>query len=294
MDKATEILKRVRRIELKARRMASETFAGGYQSSFKGQGIDFDDLREYVAGDEPRFIDWKVTARMGSPYVRKFREDRELSLMLVVDISGSMHYGSQTMSKLEYAAELAAVLAFSAQHTGDKCGLLLFDSEPRLFLPPAKGYRQVLRIVREILEAPSLIGASSLVEVSSHLLRTLRKRSLVILLSDFLFALDNVSLGKMHFKHEVLPLRIHDPAELILPMAGNVVLKDPETNQLLQVNLNNRAMMNEYARSMQIHRADWQGKFNQFGMDTLSLSTEDDYISSLSGLFRKKTQRRNR
>lgn len=141
MDAASQILKRVRRVELKARRMASETFAGGYQSSFRGQGLDFDDFREYLAGDEPRFIDWKVTARMSTPYVRKFREDREISLVLAVDTSASMRYGSQNQSKLEYAAELAAVLAFSAQSTGDKCGLLLFGKEPYLFLPPAKGYQ---------------------------------------------------------------------------------------------------------------------------------------------------------
>ena len=150
MDKASDILKRVRRIELRARHLATENFAGQYQSGFRGQGLDFDDFREYTPGDDPRFIDWKVTARMNSPFVRRFREEREQAVILAVDVSGSMHYASSAAraSKLDYAAEVAAVLAFSAAQSGDKCGLLIYGNSHSHYIPPAKGIKQTLRIVR--------------------------------------------------------------------------------------------------------------------------------------------------
>lgn len=290
MDTASEILKRVRRVELKTRRMASETFAGGYQSSFRGQGLDFDDFREYMAGDEPRFIDWKVTARMGSPFVRKFREDREISLMLAVDTSASMRYGSREHSKLEYAAELAAVLAFSAQHTGDKCGLLLFGQDSQLFLPPAKGYKQVLRIVREVLESPENDPGAGLEPASQRLLN-MNKRSLVILISDFLYPPDKVALGKLNFKHEVVALRVNDPAEIHPPDAGQVLLRDPETGQVSQVNLGNSLLRRKYTEMMEEHRRDWKTLMNQTGLDSLDLATDQNYIPKLQQLFRTRTKR---
>lgn len=290
MDTASEILKKVRRVELKTRRMASETFAGGYQSSFRGQGLDFDDFREYMAGDEPRFIDWKVTARMGTPFVRKFREDREISLMLAVDTSASMRYGSREHSKLEYAAELAAVLAFSAQHTGDKCGLLLFGQESQLFLPPAKGYKQVLRIVREVLESPENDPGTGLEPASQRLLN-MNKRSLVILISDFLYPPDKVALGKLNFKHEVVALRVNDPAEIHPPDAGQVLLRDPETGQVSQVNLGNSLLRSKYTEMMEEHRRDWKTLMNQTGLDSLDLSTDQNYIPKLQQLFRTRTKR---
>lgn len=274
--------------------MASETFAGGYQSSFRGQGLDFDDFREYLAGDEPRFIDWKVTARMNTPYVRKFREDREISLMLAIDTSASMRYGSKDNSKIEYAAELAAVLAFSAQATGDKCGLILFGEEPRLFLPPAKGYQQVLRIVREVLESPEADPGAGLIPLSTHLLRTLRKKSLVILISDFMFEPDKVSLGKLGFKHELVALNINDPSEINIPDAGLVVLRDPETGRLSQVNLNNRLIRDKYAEMMESHRKDWRTAMAQTGTDYVEIATDQDYIFPLQRLFRTRTRRFNR
>lgn len=271
--------------------MASETFAGGYQSSFRGQGLDFDDFREYLSGDEPRFIDWKVTARMSTPYVRKFREDREISLVLAVDTSASMRYGSQEQSKLEYAAELAAVLAFSAQSTGDKCGLLLFGKEPYLFLPPAKGYQQVLRIVREILQAPKNDPGDGLQPVATHLLRTLRKKSLVILISDFMFPADKVALGKLNFKHELVALNVHDPAERTLPDAGMVVLRDPETGKLVQVNMGNSLIRAKYKELAEEHEQSWKSVMTQAGVDYLSLPTDKDYITPLQRLFKTRTRR---
>ena len=157
-EQIEETMRRVRKLELKARRLVRESFSGEYQSSFKGQGLDFDDFREYQHGDEVRFIDWNVTARMNQPFIRKFREERELSVVLAVDVSGSTAYGSVSLSKRELAAEAAAILGFSALHNGDKVGVLVFAEEPLLYVPPAKGTRHLLRIVREILAA--VIGRS--------------------------------------------------------------------------------------------------------------------------------------
>ncbi|MCX6846576.1 MAG: DUF58 domain-containing protein, partial [Verrucomicrobia bacterium] len=224
-----EMLARVRRIELKARRLVRESFSGEYLSSFRGQGLDFDDFREYQHGDEVRFIDWNVTARMNQPFVRKFREERELSVVLAVDVSGSTIYGSESMSKREIAAEAAATIGFSALNNGDKVGLLIFAEEPILFIPPEKGTRHLLRMIREILVADPQNPATSIAAASDFLVRTLRRKSLVFLISDFIAPELDRPLGKLSRKHETIALRITDPLESKLPRAGKVVLIDPET-----------------------------------------------------------------
>jgi uncharacterized protein (DUF58 family) len=175
-EQIEETMRRVRKLELKARRLVRESFSGEYQSSFKGQGLDFDDFREYQHGDEVRFIDWNVTARMNQPFIRKFREARELSVVLAVDVSGSADYGSVSLSKRELAAEAAAILGFSALHNGDKVGLLVFAEEPLVFVPPAKGGRHLLRLVREILTARPAKPGTSIAAACDFLLRTLRRR----------------------------------------------------------------------------------------------------------------------
>ena len=165
-------MKKVRHLEIRAKRLVSETFGGEYHSSFKGQGLDFNEFREYQHGDDVRFLDWNVTARMGSPYIRTFREERELSMVIAVDVSGSSHFGSRILSKIELAAELAAILGFSAQKNGDKTGLLLFASEPVLFLPPAKGTKQILRSIREILTAQPENPGTNLPAACNFLVRS--------------------------------------------------------------------------------------------------------------------------
>ena len=192
MDKTQEIMEKVRRIELQARRMSTATFAGQYRSGFRGQGLDFDDFREYRAGDEPRFIDWKVTARTGTPYVRTFHEEREQVLLLAVDVSGSMDYASAGIAdtKREYAAQIAAVLAYSAALNGDKVGLLIFGHKPHFYLPPAKGMKQCQRVVREILSAPTAGSDDTVEDVAAEILRTQRKSAMVFLISDFLAEVD--------------------------------------------------------------------------------------------------------
>ena len=292
MDRTQEIMEKVRRIELQARRMSTATFAGQYRSGFRGQGLDFDDFREYRAGDEPRFIDWKVTARTGTPYVRTFHEEREQVLLLAVDVSGSMDYASAGLAdtKREYAAQIAAVLAYSAALNGDKVGLLLFGHRPHFYLPPAKGMKQCQRVVREILNAPTAGADDTMEEVAAEILRTQRKSAMVFLLSDFLAPPDKQSIGKLNFRHELVPVRVSDPAELELPTAGRICFRDPESGELLVGDLRNPLLRQAHASAVQAHRVEWQRIFNQLGIDSLDLRTTQDFIPALRQLFNRRSR----
>lgn len=292
MDKTQEIMQKVRRIEMQARHLATATFVGQYRSGFRGQGLDFDDFREYTPGDEPRFIDWKVTARTGTPYVRKFHEEREQMLLLAVDASGSMRYagGQSTDSKLEYAARLAAVLAYSAALNGDKVGLLLFGCRPHFYLPPAKGMQQCLRIVREIITAPAGGQDEPVAQVVDEVLRTQRKRTMLFLMSDWLFAPDRQAVGKLNFRHELVPVRINDPAELELPHGGRVYVQDPETGEQLLADLEAPALRAAHAKAMHAHYTEWQQLFVRQGIDTLDLLTTADFIPQLRRLFQRRSR----
>ena len=270
MDKASDILKRVRRIELRARHLATENFAGQYQSGFRGQGLDFDDFREYMPGDDPRFIDWKVTARMNSPFVRRFREEREQAVILAVDVSGSMHYASSAarVSKLDYAAEVAAVLAYSAAQSGDKCGLLIYGNSHSHYIPPAKGVKQTLRIVREIVAS--------------------------IRISDFWGENNKAALGQLNFKHDFIPIRIADPMELHLPDAGRVILKDPETGKSMFLNLSRQDVRETHANVVHLHREKWTQDFRRLGIDFLDLQTTDNFMPPLRALFARRSRKFSR
>ena len=292
MDKTQEIMQQVRRIEMQARKIATATFAGQYRSSFRGQGLDFDDFREYLPGDEPRFIDWKVTARTGTPYVRKFHEEREQVLLLAVDASASMRYagGASADSKLEYAARMAAVLAYSAVQNGDKIGLLLFGYHPHFYLPPAKGMKQCLRIVREILSAPASGGDDSMEEVAAEILRTQRKSAMCFLMSDFLTKADKKAIGKLNFRHELIPVRINDPYELELPAAGRFYAEDPETGIQYEVNSFDTALRAAHSKAMMAHMVEWDRTFTQLGIDALSLRTNQDFVTDLRKLFNRRSR----
>ena len=292
MDKTQEIMEKVRRIELQARRMSTATFAGQYRSGFRGQGLDFDDFREYRAGDEPRFIDWKVTARTGTPYVRTFHEEREQVLLLAVDISGSMGYASAGIedTKREYAARIAAVLSYSAALNGDKVGLLLFGHKPHFYLPPAKGMKQCQRIVREILSAPTAGSDDTVEEVAAEILRTQRKSAMVFLISDFLAEADKQAIGKLNFRHELIPVRVSDPAEVELPAAGRICFRDPESGELYEGDLSDKQLRQAHAKAVQAHRVEWQRIFNQLGIDSLDLLTTQDFIPALRKMFNRRSR----
>lgn len=289
-----EIMARVRKLELKARRLVRDSFSGEYQSSFKGQGLDFDDFREYQHGDEIRFIDWNVTARMDQPYIRKFREEREMSVVLAVDVSGSSDYGSVHFSKREVAAETAAILGFSALQNGDKCGLLLFAQETQLFIPPAKGSRHLLRLIREILIAQPTLPGSSLEQASQTLLQAMPQKSLVFLISDFFIDALDRPLGKIAAKHDTIAIRITDPLEQKLPQAGRVTLEDPETGWQTNVNTSNASLRMAYEKLMQRAQEGVMMAFRKHGIDCAELSTQGDPLPALHALLKRRTRQRAR
>jgi len=288
-----EIMRRVHLLEIKARRLARETFSGEYQSSFKGSGLDFEDYREYQHGDETRFIDWNVTARKDHPYIRTFREERELSVILAVDVSGSSLYGSDQLSKRELAAELAAVLAFSANMNGDKTGLLLFAEEPILYLPPAKGNKHVLRMIREILAADPENPTTSIPAAADFLLHTVKRKAVVFLISDFFAHGLKKPLSALANKHDAIALQVTDPMERKLPRVGKITLADPETGIQTTVNTNNASVRTGFARLSQQHYEGLAKLFKQHGIDHLELSTTEDYLPHLHRLFKERIRRRN-
>lgn len=293
-EQIEEMMARVRKLELKARRLVRESFSGEYLSSFRGQGLDFDDFREYQHGDEVRFIDWNVTARMNSPFVRKFREERELSVILAVDVSGSADYGSVSLSKREVAAETAAVLGFSALHNGDKVGLVIFANEPILYIPPEKGSRHLLRMIREILVAKPEQPGTSVANVCDFLVRTLRRKSLVFLISDFFSDPLDRPLGKLSRKHETVALRVMDPLETKLPKAGKVVMIDPETGFETQVNTNNPNLRMGYSKLMARQQEGVAALFKKYGIDSADLSTQGDTLAALHLLLKRRSRKRAR
>lgn len=289
-----EMMARVRKLELKARRLVRESFSGEYQSSFKGQGLDFDDFREYQHGDEIRFIDWNVTARMGSPFIRKFREERELNVIIAVDVSGSADYGSVHYSKRELAAETAAILGFSALQNGDKCGLLLFAAESLLYIPPAKGTKHLLRLVREILVAQPPHPGTSINAAATTLIQALPRKSLVFLLSDFLADPIDKPLGKLSAKHDTIALRITDPLEKKLPRAGRVTLEDPETGWQTSINTSNSNLRMAYEKLMRRQHEGVVSIFKKHGIDFAELQTDSDPIASLHALLKRRIRKRSR
>ncbi|MGL5017498.1 MAG: DUF58 domain-containing protein [Luteolibacter sp.] len=292
-EQIEEMMARVRKLELKARRLVRESFSGEYLSSFRGQGLDFDDFREYQHGDEVRFIDWNVTARMNAPFVRKFREERELSVIIAVDVSGSADYGSVSLSKREIAAETAAVLGFSALHNGDKVGLLVFAHEPILFIPAEKGSRHLLRMIREILVAKPEQPGTSVAEACDFLVRTLRRKSVVFLISDFFSDPLEKPLGKLAKKHETIALRVMDPLEATLPKAGKVVMIDPETGFETLVNTSNANLRMGYSKLMRRQQEGVAAIFKKHGIDAADLSTDGDTLAALHRLLKKRSRRRS-
>lgn len=289
-----EMMARVRKLELKARRLVRESFSGEYLSSFRGQGLDFDDFREYQHGDEVRFIDWNVTARMNQPFVRKFREERELAVILAVDVSGSADYGSVQFSKREVAAETAAVLGFSALNNGDKVGLVIFAHEPVLFIPPEKGSRHLLRMIREILVARPADRGTSIEAACDFLVRTLHRKSLVFLISDFFADPLDKPLGKLSRKHETVALRVMDPLESKLPKAGKVVMIDPETGFETQVNTDNPNLRMAYGKLMKRQQEGVTSLFRKHGIDSADLATHGDTLASLHRLLKRRSRKRTR
>ncbi len=287
-----DILRKVRKIELRTRGLVRESFGGEYHSCFKGEGIDFEDFREYQPGDEVRSIDWNVTARLGQPYVKKFTEEREMTVFLCVDISASGDYGSLGPSKREMMAEVAALITFSALQNKDKVGLILFTDEVELYLPPKKGTAHALRLIREVLHFQPAGHKTSLTAPIRLLKNAVRKRSLAFLLSDFLFSEDlGNDLRIVNRKHDLVAIQVSDPAELALPAVGHVRLEDPETGRQVVVNTSNPRVRAAYLAESRRWQEEIDRQFKRLSIDKLQLRTDQEYVQALHGFFKRRKRR---
>lgn len=294
-ERLARILKRVRRIELITRGMVKETLGGAYHSRFKGQGIEFDDFREYQPGDDVRFLDWNVTARMNEPFVRKYVEERELTVMLAVDISGSGEFGSKEDSKRERAAEIAGVFAFSACQNQDKVGLILFSDKIEHYLPARKGTAHALRILRDILNLTAESPRTDLRPPLDLALQRINHRALVIVISDFMtpdFSWEK-SLRGVSAKHDVVAARITDPAERHLPDAGRIVVEDPETGLQEVVDTSDSTVRRIYHQRVVKLSQDLEAMLRKNGVEQIDVQTDQDYAPALRAYFRSR-KRRNR
>jgi uncharacterized protein (DUF58 family) len=287
-----EILRKIRQIELRTRRLVSERTAGQYHSVFKGQGMNFEEVREYQPGDDVRAIDWNVTARMSHPFVKKFVEERELTVMLLVDASGSGRFGSGPQSKRELTAEVASVLAFSAIGNNDKVGLLLFTDAIEKFIPPKKGRRHVLRVIREILFFEPNRRGTDLGLAFDFLNRVTAHRALAVMLSDFLAPLPTALLRQTARRHDLVAVRIGDRFEGELPALGRLVLEDAETGEVVEVNTRDIRKREAFARRRLEAGADLERVLRAAGADTILLHTGEPYASTLTRFFEKREKRR--
>jgi uncharacterized protein (DUF58 family) len=293
-ERLTRILKRVRKIELITRGMVKETLGGAYHSRFKGQGIEFDDFREYQPGDDVRFLDWNVTARMNEPFVRKYIEERELTVMLVVDVSGSGDYGSQEDSKRERAAEVAAVFAFSAVQNQDKVGLILVSDQVEQYLPAKKGGSHALRCLRDILNIQPKQRKTNLAPALDLAMERIAHRALIVLVSDFLTQNDawEHSLRSLASKHDVVAVHISDPREWELPNAGRVCLEDPETGEQYVVNTSHPAVRMQYAQRVSDRQDVLTRMLRKNAVEKIDVRTDHDYVPALKSYFRARRRRK--
>lgn len=289
-----EILKKIRQIEIRTNRLVTESLAGQYHSVFKGQGMNFDEVREYQPGDDVRSIDWNVTARMNHPFIKKFVEERELTVLLVVDVSGSGLYGSGTQSKRELAAEVASVLAFSAIRNQDKVGLLLFSDTVEKFIPPRKGRRHVLRVIREILFFAPQRRGTDLNAAIQFFLRVTPHRAVSVILSDFLGQNAFPLLRQANRRHDVVAVQIVDRHELELPALGRLVLQDAETNELLEINTADQRKRTRFAERQAQSQAEFVKTLRSAGIDTIQLRTDQPYAAALGRFFETREKRRRR
>lgn len=295
MEDPREILRKIRRLELRTRGRVEAAFSGQYRSVFKGRGMNFEEVREYQPGDEVRTIEWNVTARFGEvrgeAYVKKFTEERELSVVLVVDVSGSGDFGSVSQSKRELAAEVACVLAFSAIRNNDKVGLLLFTDCVELYMPPMRGRKHVLRLIREILFFEPKSRGTDLAGALERLGRVLHRRSVVFLLSDFQAPEFSRQLGFTARRHDLVAMPLVDPREETLPDLGTVRLEDAETGELLEVATGNAAVRATYAAAVAERAAELVREFRRQRVDSVPLRTDRDWLPALQTFFRIREHR---
>ncbi|GBU21518.1 hypothetical protein R80B4_01411 [Fibrobacteres bacterium R8-0-B4] len=283
-----EVLQKVRRIEIRTRRIVDSVLSGSYHSAFKGKGMEFSEVRPYIDGDDVRTIDWNVTARMGAPYIKKYIEERELTVMLVVDASASGDFGSVDKFKGETAAELCSLLAFSAIRNNDRVGLVVFTSDVEAYIPPRKGRNHVLRVIRELLYFRPKHRGTDIGNALKFLNRVQTRTSVVFLVSDFISGGFETPLRVAAKRHDLVTISVSDPREEIIPNIGLVELEDAETGETALLDTRSRRAMEMYRRERAAQRARLDELFRSTGVDEIRVSTESGYVAPIVKFFRKR------
>lgn len=283
-----DILKKVRKIEIKARGLSRQLFSGEYHSAFKGRGMAFSEVREYQYGDDVRSIDWNVTARLNHPYVKIFEEERELTVMLLVDVSGSNRFGTHHQFKEELVAEVAATLAFSAIQNNDKVGVILFSDKIEKFIPPKKGSSHILRIIRELITFQPTSNGTDLSEALRYFSNVIKKRCTAFLLSDFYDDRYTDALKIASHKHDLVAIRIADQHEAQLPDLGLAKFYDPETSETIWIDTADKGIRDEFAARYAAHVAKVDEALKKYGIDQTILYTGEDYVKELKKLFERR------
>jgi uncharacterized protein (DUF58 family) len=286
-----EIVKKIRQIQIYTSRMVNASFAGQYESVFKGRGMQFDEVREYMPGDDIRTIDWNVTARTGRPYIKRFVEEREMTVMFAVDLSASGRFGTIAKTKNQLAAEFCAVLAFAAAKNNDKVGLLIFTDRIELFIPPKKGSRHVLRLIRELLYFQTPKRKTDIPLALDYLARVIRKRSTVFVVSDFIQADFKQSLSLLNKRHDCIAVPVSDPAEVLLPKVGIVEFTDAETGEMVVIDTSSGGFRSQYEGTNAQRFSRLKRELGSINVDCISVSTGKPYINDLIQFFHFRHRR---
>ena len=284
----SELLKRVRKIEIKTRGLSRNIFAGEYHSAFKGRGIVFSEVREYQPGDDIRTIDWKVTARFNNPYIKLFQEERELTLMLIIDVSGSESFGSKQWFKREMITEIAAVLAFSAIQNNDKIGVIFFSDKIEKFIPPQKGKMHVLQIIRELLNFEPTSKGTNIAEALQYFSNVIRKRATVFLISDFIGIGFQDAMKSVRNRHDLIAMHVFDPRDAELPPVGLIRAKDAESGQERWVDTSRKSVRNHYKKTWLKRKNELDTFLKKQGIDQVTLQTDRDYVVPIMNFFKSR------
>ena len=286
-----EVIKKIRRIEIRTKKLVNELFSGEYHSTFKGQGMEFEEVRQYEPGDDVRLIDWNVTARMGQPYIKKFREERELTVILLIDVSSSGQFGTRDRFKNETAAELGALLAFSAIKNNDKVGLIIFTDQIEIFVPPKKGRAHVLRIIREILYFKPRGKGTNIAAALEYFNKVIRRKSVVFLVSDFLSEGFTKPLQIANNKHDIIAIKVSDPREITFDNVGLIELEDAETGEVLIIDTGSKEFRKEFAAQSAEDVAGLKKSFRSINLDFINIRTDQSYIVPLIQFFKMREKR---
>jgi uncharacterized protein (DUF58 family) len=283
-----ELLKKVRKIEIKTKRLSNHIFGGEYHSTFKGRGMTFSEVRQYQYGDDIRAIDWNVTARYNEPYVKVFEEERELTMMLMIDVSGSELFGTSTQFKKDTVTEIAATLAFSAIQNNDKVGLILFSDQIELYIPPKKGKSHVLRIIRELIEFSPKSRRTNINEALKFLSSVMKKKAIVFMLSDFIDESYDRNLKIAGNKHDLTGIRIYDKFDEEIPNLGMVPMLDNETQEVKLINTSSKSVRTKYKANALRLKDEFQTSFKKSGLGTINVRVDESYVKKLLGYFKNK------